>query len=154
MKEMTLKGSSDIKYRFDFLMALFNQANDIMKHIDDRRQTSLNYALAIFAGLLGLAIGINNLIYRLYITIALSLIMLIFCMWDRRLHKANHGVQASLRTYREKIQELINNPSKDLEFPTYRLDHEKDAEWFSFLPIIYYVLIVSAVLASLVFYYL
>ncbi len=135
-------------------MALYNQANTVIKNIDDRRQTSLNYAMAIFAGLLGLAIGLNNLAYRLYLTIALSLIMLMFCMWDRRLHKASHGVQASLMTFRENIQELINGPSKNLEFPTYRSDREKDAEWFSFLPIIYYVLIISALLASIMFYYL
>lgn len=152
MKEITLKGSSNIDQRLDFLTTLFNQANDNIKHIDDRRQTSLNYALAIFAGLLGLAIGLDNFVYQLFISIALSLIMLIFCLWDRRLHRASHGIQASRITFREKIQELINNPRKEIEFPAYRSDRENDAEWLSFLPIIYYVLIVSALLSSLIFF--
>ncbi len=154
MRQITLKGSSNIEHRLDFLMTLLKQADEKIKHIDDRRQTSLNYAMAIFAGLLGLAIGLNNFAYQLYISIALSLIMFIFCLWDRRLHKASHGLQASLITFREKIQETINSPRKNTEFPAYRSEYEKNAEWFSFLPIIYYVLIVSALLSSIIFFFL
>ncbi len=154
MKEMTLKGSGNIKYRIDFLMALFNQADEKIKHIDDRRQRNLNYAMIIFAGLSGFAVGLDNLAYRLYITIALSLTMLVFCLWDRRLHEASHGLQASLVTFREKIQQIINNPGKNTEFSAYRSDCEKDAEWLSFLPMIYYLLIISASLSSLIFFYL
>jgi hypothetical protein len=151
MKEMTLLGSSDSKQRIDFLTTLLNQADEKVKHIDDRRQTSLNYALAIFAGLIGLGIGLNNLSYRLYISVSLFLIMFLFSLWDRRLHKASHGVQASRATFSEKILEMINNPKKDITVPTYRSDCEKNAEWFSLLPTIFYILTLCGLISFFLF---
>ena len=91
MNEITLFGSSNVEYRLQILSMLFNQAKEKIKHIVESRQRNMNYALFIFIGLFGLGIGLNNLVYKLSISIAIFLVMCIFCIWDRRLHKISHG---------------------------------------------------------------
>jgi len=47
--------------------------------------------------------------------------------------------------------EVLNKPTKDISFPRYRADSEKDAEWFSFQPVIFYALVLGGLLSFLMF---
>jgi hypothetical protein len=149
--EITLLGSSDVEYRINLLSTLLDQAEDKVNHIDDSRQRNLNYALAIFAGLIGLGIGLDDFAYRLYISITLFIVMGIFCLWDRRLHKISHGWQSTASTFCRGIGEVINKPGQDTTFPRYRTDAEKRAEWFSFQPMIFYALVLGGLATFLMF---
>jgi hypothetical protein len=148
---ITLIGSKNIEHRVKFLSELLSQSEEKINHIDKSRQTNLNYALLIFAGLFGLGVGLNNIVYKLAISTVIALLMCIFCFWDRRLHKVSHGWQSTNKTYCEKSVDVINNPTKDITFPRYRTDSEKNAEWFSFQPIIFYALVLGGLLSFVIF---
>jgi hypothetical protein len=111
----------------------------------------MNYALLIFAGLFGVGVGLDNMVYKLAISTAIVLLMCIFCLWDRRLHKISHGWQSSNKTYCEMSAEVINKPTKDISFPRYSTDNEKNAEWFSFQPVVFYALVLGGLLLFLIF---
>jgi len=151
MNEVTLLGSSDIEHRLQFLSTLLIQAEEKINHIDESRQRNLNFALIIFAGLFGLGIGLNNLVYKLSISTAIFILMCIFCLWDRRLHRISHGWQSARSTFCASISEVINTPKKDITFPRYRADGERKAEVFSFQPIIFYALVVGGLISFAVF---
>jgi hypothetical protein len=152
--EITLLGSSDIEHRINVLTTLLDQAEDKVNHIDESRQRNMNYALVIFAGLVGLGVGLNDLAYQLYTSVTLFVVMSIFCLWDRRLHKISHGWQGSSATFCREIGEVINKPDQDIAFPRYRADAEKRAEWFSFQPMIFYALVFGGVATFLMFLFL
>jgi hypothetical protein len=151
---ITLKGSSNIEYRLRFLSALLSQSEEKINHIDQSRQTNMNYALIIFAGLFGLGIGLEDIFYKLSISTAIFVLMGVFCFWDRRLHKISHGWQCSSTTFCEITSNVINNPKKNFSFPRYREDCEKKAEWFSFQPVIFYALIFGGLISFPLFYFL
>jgi hypothetical protein len=151
MSDITLLGSSNVEHRLQILSALYSHAEEKINHIDDSRQTNMNYALVIFAGLFGLGIGLNNLVYQLYISTTILIVMCIFCLWDRRLHELSHGWRSSSSTFRVKTSEVINNPDQDITFPHYRADDEKKAEWFSFQPMIFYTLVLGGLLSFFIF---
>jgi len=154
MTDITLLESSDIEHRIGILSILFNQAEEKIRHIDESRQRNMNYALVIFAGLFGLGIGLDNLVYRLYISTTIFIVMLIFCLWDRRLHKISHGWQSSSFTFCRKIGEAMNNPDQDISFPRYRADAEKRVEWRSFQPMIFYALVFGGFISFFIFFFL
>jgi hypothetical protein len=148
---ITLAGSKNIEHRLKFLSELLSQSEDKINHIDKSRQTNMNYALLIFAGLFGVGVGLDNMVYKLAISTAIVLLMCIFCLWDRRLHKISHGWQSSNKTYCEMSAEVINKPTKDISFPRYSTDNEKNAEWFSFQPVVFYALVLGGLLLFLIF---
>ena len=151
MSEITLLGSSNIEHRLQILTALYSQAEEKINHIDESRQRNMNYALVIFAGLFGLGIGLNNVVYQLYISTAIFIVMCIFSLWDRRLHKFSHGWQSSSSTFCVKISEVINSPDQDITFLRYQVDGEKKAEWFSFQPMIFYALVLGGLISFFIF---
>lgn len=154
MSQIRLLGSSDSERRLQFLSLLLSQAEESAKHIDESRHRNLNYALLIFAGLFGLGIGVSNLVYQLSISVAIVIVMSIFCFWDRRLHRIMHGWRSSASILRSKITEVINHPDQDIEFSHYRIEGEKKAEWFSFMPVIFYILVLGGLVSFLVFRFL
>ena len=151
MRDITLLGSSDVEHRIDMLSLLFNQAQEKINHIDESRQRNMNYALVIFVGLVGLGIGLDNRVYQLFISAIISIVMFVFCLWDRRLHKISHGWQSSSFTFCRKIGEVINSPDQDITFPRYRADAEKRAECFSFRPMIFYALVLGGFISFPIF---
>ena len=151
---ITFNGSDDIEYRLQFLSTLLVQSEEKINHIDQSRQTNMNYALLIFAGLFGLGIGLENIIYKLSISTALFIIMLFFCFWDRRLHKVSHGWQYTSSFYCKIISDVINEPKKKISFRRYLKDYEKKAEWFSFQPMIFYTLVIGGLISFPLFYFL
>lgn len=154
MDEITLLGKSDTKCKFEFLHDLFDQSDKSLKHVSHRRQINMNYALVIFLGLLGFGLKDDELIIKLFSSISIIIIMSIFCFWDRRLHKSSHVLLATRDTFGILISQMINNPGQDITFSRYRDDSGKEAEWFSFQPIIYYLLILCGFLSALGFLYL
>ena len=148
---ITLVGSKDVEHRLKFLSELLKESEDKINHIDKSRQTNMNYALLIFAGLFGIGVGLDYIVYKLAISTAIVLLMCIFCLWDRRLHKISHGWQSSNKTYCEMSAALINSPTKEISFPRYRKDSEKKAEYFSFQPVIFYVLVLGGLLTYILF---
>jgi len=151
MSEITLRGSGNVEHRLKILSALYSQAEEKINHIDESRQGNMNYALVIFAGLFGLSVGLNNRVYQLYISITIFIVMCIFCLWDRRLHKISHGWRSSSSTFCQTISEVINNPDQDITLPRYRADGEKKAEWFSFQPMIFYALVLGGLISFFIF---
>ena len=154
MTEITLLGSSDIEHRINILSILFKQAEEKINHIDESRQRNMNYALVIFAGLFGLGIGLDNLAYQLYISTTILVVMLIFCFWDRRLHKISHGWQSTSRAFCSIIASVINCPDQDISFLHYQSDGEKSAEWKSFQPMIFYTLVLGGLISFFIFPFL
>lgn len=146
-----LNGSEDaknIQFRINYLSLLQSNAIDNNNHIDKLRQNYLNFALLIFAGLTGFGISLSNRIERLFIYIPIPLIMLIFCLLDRKLHKLGHGWSHLRKIFTKKISEVINNPKDDTFFYRWYLESEKQAKLFRLQPIIYYSLISCGIILN------
>ena len=154
MGKITLLGSSDVENRIDLLRALFDQSDGSLKHVADWRQRNMNVALIIFLGLLGFGIQQDELVYQLSSSISVFIIMSVFAFWDRKLHKSSHVLHATRDTFGILMSQVINNPDQDISYHRYRSDCEKDAEWFSFQPIIYYLLILSGLVSFFAFLFL
>jgi hypothetical protein len=151
---ITLSGSDDkenIRNRIAFLTSLLNNSEEKRNHLDELRQKTMNYALLTFAGLFGFGLTLSTRFNSFYISIPLTLIMIIFCLLDGRLHKVGHGWQYSLRIFIEKMSEVINYPTKDITFLTYSVEGEKGAELLGFQRVIFYLLVLGGILSFFVF---
>ena len=144
MKEITLKGSSDLGHRIELLTVLFNKAEEKVKHSDMFRQRNMNYSLVIFGALMALGIKLDPFLSRGIISGTLFVLMVIFCLWDRRWHRTKHGWDYSGRMYYQKMQEIVNEPNQDISFKLYYTEGERTAERFRFQPLVFYFLIVAS----------
>jgi len=146
-----LKGTGCQEKRIELLTTLLTKAREKTDHIDEIRGRNMNYALLIFAGLFGVGMAVEHVLYQFSISTAIVSIMLIFTFWDRRLHKINHGWRRTGSLYCEKITEIINDPGKDVSFCQYYFEKKKKVEWFGFQPIIYYLLVLGGVSSHFIF---
>lgn len=148
---ITLKGSSDVRQRIDLLLLLQKKADDKVVHADTFRQTNMNYALAIFGAVIALdaKLGIHASQKIIWGTVAM--LMLMFCIWDRRWHRTKHGWEYSSRIYYHLLQTIVNAPSADVAYKLYYPQGESGAEWLSFQPIVFYILVAASVVSLAVF---
>ena len=80
------------------------------------------------------------------VAIALLVIMIVFCLLDRRTHTYIHGWRATEKQFMELLSNLINKPEEDVSYLRYIKEGEKTAELFALQPIIYYLLDASAII--------
>ena len=151
MSEITLKGSSDLGRRIELLSMLFSKAEEKVKHSDMFRQRNMNYSLVIFGALMALGIKLDPFLSRGIVSGTLFVLMVIFCLWDRRWHKTKHGWDYSSRIYYQKMQEMVNDPTQDISFKLYYSEGERTAERFRFQPLVFYFLIVASVISFFLF---
>ena len=151
MKEITLYGSSDPGRRIDLLTLLYNKAEAKVTHADTFRQRNMNYALVIFAGLIALGGKVEGTLPQIVVSITLFVLMLIFCVWDRRWHRTKHGWEYSGKLIYQKLSEVINDSAGDVTFPLYDKKGEETAEWFSLQPVVFYFLIAASLVSFFVF---
>ena len=86
------------------------------------------------------------------VSATLLIFMLIFCIWDRRWHKIKHGWQATAKDAYCNICELVNNKEQDIFMPLYKSSSERNAEAFSWQPIVFYFLVLGTALSFRLFY--
>ena len=154
-RNYTLKGSvekENIERRISYLKLLFNNAANKEIHVTEIRQRNLNYALIIFAGLFSISWTLPLKTYSLSISFTLFLIMLVFCLIDRKYHKFIHGWRKSRKIFNDKINEIINNPTIEVSFPRYAKEAENEAEIFGLHPIISYLLVMGGLIRFLYFF--
>jgi hypothetical protein len=143
----TLLGSinpESIARRQELLRSMYETARSKGAEVAQLRQTNLNYALLIFAGLFTFSFQFAKGWYSVIGSAALCLIMCIFCVLDRRLHKFIHGWRATEKHLTEKITYLLNYPSENIEFRRYISEAERNAEWRSLQPMIMYAFILAS----------
>ncbi len=113
----------------------------------------MNYSLVIFAGLIALGIKLpGQYLAQSIVSITLLILMLIFCIWDRRWHKIKHGWQATAKEAYCNICEITNNKEQDIVMPLYKSESESNAEKFSWQPIVFYFLVLGATFSFWLFY--
>jgi hypothetical protein len=154
MSEIQLNGKppgAGNQERISCVVALLTNASIKVNHIDGLRQKNITIALVIFAGLFGFALKSPGKVNAWFYSVALTVMMLVFCVMDRRLHKISHGWGRTWWTLAKQLGETINSPEKDVAVPRYCVEAEKNAEWRSLQPIIYYLLIGAAILSFWVF---
>lgn len=151
MDKITLSQKSDLQDRIALLKAFFDQSDVSVKHVTNWRQRNMNVALVVFFGLLSFGIKQEELSYQLYSSISIIAISSIFTFWDRNLHKQSHVLLATRDSFGELMAQIINNPDENLSFYRYRFECEKEAEWISFQPVVYYLLILSGILSIFAF---
>lgn len=170
-----LKGNCDpanISVRIDFITKLFEKAEERILHCDSFRQSNINYALISFAALFALGTQNNDNSIRIVISLSLIILMWFFAIWDRRWHVTKHGWDYSKQIFFKKLMDIINNPNENIKLKSYYSGHEKDeeekknkkvkrnkdmkkgedsAQYFSKLPILYYILILAAIASYYIF---
>jgi hypothetical protein len=151
MKEIILKGTSDVGRRIDILTLLYTKAEAKVNHSDMFRQRNMNYALVIFAGFMALGGKLDGHLPQVVVSITLLILMLIFCVWDRRWHKTKHGWEYSSLLFYQKLGEVNNEPDKDVAFQSYYVEGERTAERFSFQPIVFYFLVAASLASFFIF---
>ena len=146
MAEYTLLGSSNFESRTALITELLNNAEIKANRLLELRQKNMNYTLLTFAGLFTVSLGLfeSNKLYSLFASVALFVMMAIFCWWDRWLHKLIHGWRQTRKDFVRLLTELINYPTKDVTFMRYNKQGEEGAEPFSIQPCIFYLLVIGA----------
>ncbi len=139
-----LKGTANLSKRLEVLTLLFQKSEAKVTHADTYRQRNMNYALVIFAGLIGLGVSLKNYSAQAMVSATLFIFMLIFCFWDRRWHRIKHGWQSTANMTYRLICDMTNNPDKDLDYPLYNWKGEGRAEYNSWQPIVFYFLVFGA----------
>ncbi len=155
MTEMTLKGDPTgdrNSHRVSYLTTAVNNAETKVNHLDNMRQKNFTIALVIFAGLFGFALKTVQTFSPLLTAGALLLLMLLFTTLDRRLHRMSHGWQETRKIFMFRLTDVINNPQDDVTFVRYYSEAERKAQWFSLLPVLYYVLVVGSVLSGAILF--
>lgn len=149
----SIANSDNPEQRIEILTLLFEKAESKITHADMYRQRNMNYSLIIFAGLITLGVKLpQQYLAQCILSTTLLILMLIFCIWDRRWHKIKHGWQSTSKEAYYNICELTNNPDKEIIMPLYKFESEKNAEYFSWQPIVFYFLVVGSALSFLLFY--
>ena len=126
-------------------MELLSNAEIKANRLAELRQKNMNYALLTFAGLFTVSLGLfdSNELYSFLASVALFVMMIIFCWGDRRLHKYIHGWRQTRKDFVKLLTELINDPTKDVTFMRYNRQGERGAEVFSIQPLIFYLLVIG-----------
>ena len=122
-----------------------------VNHIDSLRQRNMSIALAIFAVLFGFGLRSFGMEPALFAALALVVLMLTFCLLDRRLHTMSHGWRDTGHGVLTALAKASNSPSEPVEFSRYIDKAEEKAEWWSLQPILYYLLVVCGGLSYFAF---
>jgi len=145
MSEITLLKSADKSDRIQVLTMLHEKAERNVFHADTFRQRNMNYALVIFAGIIAAEVRLKNQVPHYVLSATLTILMIIFAIWDRRWHKISHGWRATGKACFRNLAELVNNPANNLTFLAYVPGGKGKAEWCSWQPIVFYFLVVASV---------
>ena len=137
--------TAKLEQRIDILKILYQKAEGKILHADTFRQRNLNFALVIFAGLIATGVKVGAILAPYIISLTLTIVMFIFCFWDRKWHRTKHGWDRTGRECYLSIVKLINNPKQDISVQTYISAAEKEAEWKSWQPIVFYFLFVASI---------
>lgn len=149
---VTIHKNADLAKRIEVLTLLFRKAETKVNHADNYRQRNMNYSLVIFAGLIGLGVNLSQYPAKVMISSTLLILMIIFCVWDRRWHRIKHGWQGTAKDTYIKICEMISDPKRDMTVILYKSKSEENTEFFSWQPIVYYFLVIGAALSFWLFY--
>jgi hypothetical protein len=147
MLKIPLKSSANNQPRIDFLTVMLNNAEAKMNHIDGLRQRNMSIAAIIFGGMFSFAFQSTVSTFRPLSLAALTLIMFVFTLLDRRLHRFHHGWRETRGHFVEAIRDVINDPNNDITVQRYYQEGEEEAEWGTLRPILYYLLVVAAIVA-------
>lgn len=153
MLEIPLNGARqgvDNQQRIEFLKAMLNNAELKMNHIDGLRQRNMNIAIIIFVGMYGFVLQSSLQIFHPLCFVVLTLAMFVFTLLDRRLHRFQHGWRKTRRHFVEALRDVINSPNNDVNVQRYYEEGEQEAEKFSLQPVLYYLLIITAVVSVFV----
>jgi len=148
MNEIILPTSLEPEDKLRIISDVYRQIEEMIRHLDSLRQRNLNFALIVFAGLFGLGVKVANTINLLFISIPLTILMLIFLLIDRKFHVYNHGFQGSSYKLIHKMSEI--RKEGDLVFEKYDYEFAKKAEWKSLQCIIYFSLIAGGIISYFV----
>ncbi|MCG8454725.1 MAG: hypothetical protein MI919_00480 [Holophagales bacterium] len=118
---ITLRGDVDPQHRLTFLLSLRDHAAQKINHFDGIRDRAVGLALALFAAASGFALRAPSRTVAIVTASSLVLLMAIFFVSDRALHRYSHGWQSTRRILTGKIAEVLNDPSAEISFPRY--DH-------------------------------
>jgi len=137
--------------RVTAVVTLIESAKAWTQHIDGLRQRNITIALAVFAGLFGFGRGHLGTGKAVVTSVALAGLMLAFTLIDRKLHKLTHGWRESWWKLGDSLAEVVNGSGDAVKAPKYCVEAEKNAEWWSLQPVVYYCLVVGGGLSFLVF---
>lgn len=151
MITITLNSSANPNQRIEAITLLHELANDRVKHSDSFRQRNLIWATVTFAGLMGFGTTLPDWPSQCIVSTTLSVLMVILCLWDRRWHRTKHGWDSTRKLCYQELVKIVNDPSQPAEFPRYDRAAQEEAEWTSFLPIVYYLLVAGAVASLFAF---
>jgi hypothetical protein len=149
-EKIVLLKSSPISERISVIKILYEKAESKVSHADNYRQKNLNYALIIFAGFFATAIKFNSKPNSIIISVSLTLIMILFAIWDRQKHIIKHRWQYISKLCYNNIIDLTNNNNQDIVLVINDPQKARKAEWFGW-PILYYLLIIASIVLTFIF---
>lgn len=153
--EFVLNGPTDppnIDRRITFVTVLLQQTEQKITHISELRQRNMNYALLLFAAMFTFTMKFPlSGLHSAFLSVVLLAIMAVFCKLDRRLHRFIHGWGRTKHEFVKRINQIINEPEKDVKCLSYFKDGEKTAEPGALQPVIFYFLLVGAFLHACYF---
>jgi hypothetical protein len=147
--QITLSKSADKSLRIQLLTILHERAEKEVFHADTFRQRNMNYAFVIFAGLIATELRLQDQMPRYILSTTLTILMVIFAIWDRRWHKISHGWRTTDEASCKNLAKLAENFDQNISYATYIQKGEENAEWLSWQPILFYILIAASIASFL-----
>lgn len=108
------ENEKNYEQRIAFLIKLYEKAGERGAQLNAMRQRNLNLAIVIFAAMFTFTIKFSGGLYSIFVSLALLCIMIVFCLFDRRIHKFIHGWRKTRIMFIEKITDAINNSKQDI----------------------------------------
>jgi hypothetical protein len=139
------------------LSSLLAAAQEKVRHLDQLRQRNLNYSFLLFGGLFGVSVTLSESYMQSAVFASLVLLMVLLGLYDRKMHKVSHGWRRTQEWHAHIVNDVIQEPLRDAneaklpeptKVRTYYVEGEADAEWWSVIPILYYVLTTAAVILA------
>jgi len=148
LNKVTLPACLDTEKKLAIVSKVYEEAKEMIMHLDILRMRNLNFALIIFAGLFGLGLNIKGDTSRLLISCSITALMFVSLLIDRKLHIYNHGYQGSTYNLLHKMSEIRDKT--ELIFEKYDYDYAKEAKWKSQQTIIHVCLTIGGVISYFV----
>jgi hypothetical protein len=145
VSQVVFRAAADASLRIQILTLLRDKAEEKVFHSDEFRQRNMNYALAIFAGIMAVEMKLGSELPHFVLSTILTSLMVIFTIWDRRWHKTKHGWDATSKATYKQIVCLSNDPNQEITVSTYVAEGERTTEWTSLQPIVFYFLVVASI---------
>lgn len=145
--KIILSKNASLEEKLNLLRMLNQRVEEKINHFDGVRQQNLRYSILVFSGLVVFGFSIGQLVLRWFVAIGLTLLMTIFFLADKRLHRRTHAFRGTIYRSLQAISYLLSGGGDDITIWLYDKEAAEKAEKINLRLSLYCLLIAASILA-------